>query len=539
MRAALSASCLFVGTFAQIIDEDSLARRSLDRFRVGHSQNSLCWDRRAEDGFLNVIDLHNHFEAFGGPGVPFQTYLSWMRENGILFANMMGLGQRLVQHNPSDPACCYYLHCPTFNYTVEPSIENDVKNAINYRDHYINSNLNNTVYLLPSLTFANLQSPQNNSEELDYLLTEFPNTFKWIGEINVFKHALAANGFFNNPPVTEASVNNGSLDSLLGWAQRTGTPVTLHCDIGCDNYDSVPNAPEACATPPADEALAAQNFQWWKTLLGDYYPAFFNESNYPLPNFRKIQHVKVFDTILSRYPNMTVVWAHLGLSKELLDLHPLVHIRIMETMFERHPLCNSDISWDIISTVFLLDFNNETVDGFLPEVHDDLPNATKFDVAALVAKRQDMYKAWLSYLASPANVPATSKLGGPTYNFALTLDTFVKYSDRFVTGTDFVASFGSATEYPGLAEYVSPAKGCTKTLGIHASQATDTSAVNIFFPDEAFERIVLGKNFFRIAKMSSQYAPPAVCATVYSGASDLSMNHLVIAATLAWLAVAM
>ncbi len=36
---------------------------------------------------------------------------------------------------------------------------------------------------------------------------------------------------------------------------------------------------------------------------------------------------------------------------------------------------------------------------------------------------------------------------------------FNKYSDRFLTGTDFVATFGSKEEYPGLKK---PPTGCMK-----------------------------------------------------------------------------
>ena len=32
---------------------------------------------------------------------------------------------------------------------------------------------------------------------------------------------------------------------------------------------------------------------------------------------------------------MKVVWAHVGLSKELKDLHPVVHMHILTTLFER------------------------------------------------------------------------------------------------------------------------------------------------------------------------------------------------------------
>ena len=61
---------------------------------------------------------------------------------------------------------------------------------------------------------------------------------------------------------------------------------------------------------------------------------FFDATNTPKKNFKKIQHLKVmngrqrerlqekiifffqiWDTLLTKYPDMIVVWAHLGLSK--------------------------------------------------------------------------------------------------------------------------------------------------------------------------------------------------------------------------------
>ena len=41
------------------------------------------------------------------------------------------------------------------------------------------------------------------------------------------------------------------------------------------------------------------------------------------------------DSLFHRYPNMKVVWAHVGLSKELKDLHPVVHMHILTKLFER------------------------------------------------------------------------------------------------------------------------------------------------------------------------------------------------------------
>ena len=57
----------------------------------------------------------------------------------------------------------------------------------------------------------------------------------------MYKHALAANGFFaNGERVTEAVLNSGKLDYFFHLMEDKQWPVTLHCDLGCDNYDSVP-----------------------------------------------------------------------------------------------------------------------------------------------------------------------------------------------------------------------------------------------------------------------------------------------------------
>ena len=51
----------------------------------------------------------------------------------------------------------------------------------------------------------------------------------------------AANGFFaNGNRVTESFVASGALDGFFRRMEDTKWPVTLHCDLGCDNYDSVP-----------------------------------------------------------------------------------------------------------------------------------------------------------------------------------------------------------------------------------------------------------------------------------------------------------
>merc|ERR1719384_2780731 len=96
---------------------------------------------------------------------------------------------------------------------------------------------------------------------------------------------------------------------------------------------------------------------------------------------------------------------------------------------------------------------------------------------------------------------------GPTHAMAIYLEMFHELSDRFVTGTDFVSSFGSGQDYPGI----NKRKGCVKDKKNHARQVTDTSSINMFLNDEAFQKIVLGGNYFRITRLQDTFTPPPVC----------------------------
>ena len=69
---------------------ETVERRRLTRFQVGHEDNNLCWERHERDGFITPIDAHNHFRPFYGPAVPWDTYMDWMKSHGILFTTMLG-----------------------------------------------------------------------------------------------------------------------------------------------------------------------------------------------------------------------------------------------------------------------------------------------------------------------------------------------------------------------------------------------------------------------------------------------------------------
>ena len=117
--------------------EETIARRRLTRFKVGHEDNNLCWERHGVDGFLSVVDAHNHFRPFFGPAVPWDQYMDWLKSHGILFTTMLGIGQQLIKKNADDPDCCYYLHCATYNYPVTPDPTNDIRNAEDFNNYYV------------------------------------------------------------------------------------------------------------------------------------------------------------------------------------------------------------------------------------------------------------------------------------------------------------------------------------------------------------------------------------------------------------------
>ena len=82
---------------------------------------------------------------------------------------------------------------------------------------------------------------------------------------------------------------------------------------------------------------------------------------------------QVWDSILNRYPNMITVWAHMGLCKELRTLHPLVHSHIMTQFFDRYPNLYTDVSWDIIPKLLLMNYDEEkhSAEHYSPENHAD------------------------------------------------------------------------------------------------------------------------------------------------------------------------
>ena len=159
---------------------------------------------------------------------------------------------------------------------------------------------------------------------------------------------------------------------------------------------------------------------------------------------------------------------------------------------------------------------NKKVSDLHTDTHTDFNEDVEFlfnssDVDLI---REDLHKTWEIH---EGLVRRKGSVTGPTHSMAIYLELFHEYPDRFLTGTDFVASLGQKHLYPGTMKK----NGCMKDIPNHARQLTDTSSINMFFDDDTFRKIVLGENFFRITQLDDVYAAPPVCGDSVSNIHNL------------------
>jgi hypothetical protein len=254
---------------------------ALAPFKPGSAQ---CHTRTPQD--VAVVDAHLHMKTFAGASIPYQDMLSHLRRAGVVFANVYGIGQTLQEAS----GCEYYLDCP--GVAVTPSITNDLANA---RD--LKAQPPEGLVLTLSMTFPDLADPESIPGTIARLDREYPHQFRWMGEVNVVKQALAKN---QNVPVT--------MDVIPRWApfmeilRKRDIPLALHSDLGDD------------AAPTKNLAL--------------------------------------MEEILRRYPQNRIVWMHIGLSRELTKMDPKEHVGLMGRLLEAHPNLSFDISWRVLQDAY-------------------------------------------------------------------------------------------------------------------------------------------------------------------------------------------
>ena len=56
--------------------------------------------------------------------------------------------------------------------------------------------------------------------------------------------------------------------------------------------------------------------------------------------------------VLRLYPENTIVWVHMGLSRELVDMNAAQHIQTVTSLLDRYPKLMVDISWRVIDDAY-------------------------------------------------------------------------------------------------------------------------------------------------------------------------------------------
>ncbi|MGA5134781.1 hypothetical protein ACPCTO_33835 [Streptomyces olivoreticuli] len=60
------------------------------------------------------------------------------------------------------------------------------------------------------------------------------------------------------------------------------------------------------------------------------------------------KYLHLMEETLRLYPRNKIVWAHMGLSKELTTMDPDRHIGIMKRLLDEHPGLTLDLSWRVL-----------------------------------------------------------------------------------------------------------------------------------------------------------------------------------------------
>ena len=227
---------------------------------------------------------------------------------------------------PVDSDCTYYLDCP--GEPATPSIKNDFVNAANFVEFKPRE-----VHLTLSMTFPDLSDPKNISQMIALYDKEYPKVFKWMGEVNLNKQALLRN---HHQPATKKHIE--AWKDFMEILRDRKIPITIHSDLGTE------------ANP--------------KKFL-DY-----------------------MEYVLNLYSDNKIIWAHMGLSKELKMMNAEEHIQIMESFLDRYSNLLLDISWRILEDNHFSK-NRDLYVSFLNHYSDRILQGTDF-----VASRKKTFQIY-------------------------------------------------------------------------------------------------------------------------------------------------
>ena len=150
------------------------------------------------------------------------------------------------------------------------------------------------------MTFPDLARPNSVLRGMQLLDREYPDAFRWMGEVNPVKQVLFANG--HEPVAAAALADWGAFMEVL---RARNVPLAIHSDLGNDEHSTA--------------------------------------------------YLPLFQEMLAAYPGNSIIWMHMGLSRELVRMDPQRHIEILESLLDRYPRLMLDLSWRVIDENYFSD----------------------------------------------------------------------------------------------------------------------------------------------------------------------------------------
>jgi hypothetical protein len=236
------------------------------------SPDPVCYDRATQPQTA-VVDTHLHFRPFGGAPVPFDEVMGYLRETGVRFVNIYGIGQML----PVDSPCTYYLDCP--GTPVIPTLKNDFANAAD-----LVASPPPGVHATLAMTFPDLSRPETILPSIELLDREYPGLFRWMGEVNLVKQALFGNA---HSPVPSAAIAEWA--PFMEVLRERGIPIAIHSDLGSDERPTryLPLMQEVLERYPDNRIV------WMHMGL-----------SLELKSLPAAEHIELMSSMLDRHPNL-------------------------------------------------------------------------------------------------------------------------------------------------------------------------------------------------------------------------------------------
>ena len=95
------------------------------------------------------------------------------------------------------------------------------------------------------------------------------------------------------------------------------------------------------------------------------------------------------EEVLNQYPKNKIIWAHMGLSKELSNMNPDEHLNIMSKLLNKYPNLMLDITWRVLEDNYFKKYRKKYVNFFNKYSERILPGT---DFVASSNKNLDSYK---------------------------------------------------------------------------------------------------------------------------------------------------